>query len=354
MNLTDWEQAQVLAQKWAQEGDTAVKVDLPAPTPKAGSISLEQAWEGFLAQAKARKLSPATIYKYSLLRRQMLGFAHRHGFLLVKELDVDSLEAFRAEWSEGALSCLKKLERLKAFFRMALLRRWIDDNPAVTLRGPKVRPRPTEPFTREEMANILSALRRYPDKSGRTGRANAMRLRAFVLLLRYSGMRIGDVTSLSTDRIAGNKIFLYTQKTGVPVYCVLPEFAVEALREAPKLSDTYFFWTGNSTLHTAVGSWQRSLRRLFKLASVAHGHGHRFRDTFAVELLLAGVGTEEVAALLGHSSIKVTQEHYSPWVRDRQRKLEEDLERAWNRDPIVLLEARVTQKLRSQGSGLPN
>lgn len=36
------------------------------------------------------------------------------------------------------------------------------------------------------------------------------------------------------------------------------------------------------------------------------------RDTFAVELLLKGTPIEEVAILLGHSSIRVTEKHYSP------------------------------------------
>lgn len=39
----------------------------------------------------------------------------------------------------------------------------------------------------------------------------------------------------------------------------------------------------------SVGDWQRSLKRLVKIAAVPNAHAHRFRDTFAVELLLAGV-----------------------------------------------------------------
>ena len=39
-------------------------------------------------------------------------------------------------------------------------------------------------------------------------------MRALILLLRYSGMRIGDVVNLSVDRIAGKRVFLYTQKNG--------------------------------------------------------------------------------------------------------------------------------------------
>ena len=38
---------------------------------------------------------------------------------------------------------------------------------------------------------------------------------------------------------------------------------------------------------------------------------------------------DRVQALLGHSSIKVTEKHYSPWVRARQEQLEADVRRTW-------------------------
>jgi integrase len=41
---------------------------------------------------------------------------------------------------------------------------------------------------------------------------------------------------------------------------------------------------------SAVADWQRSFRRLF----------YMFRDTFAVEMLLAGVPIDQVSILLGH------------------------------------------------------
>ena len=49
---------------------------------------------------------------------------------------------------------------------------------------------------------------------------------------------------------------------------------------------------------------------------------------------------------LGIRSVKVTEKHYNPWVRSRQEQLEADLERAWSRDPLVLLETEAAQPLR--------
>ena len=64
-----------------------------------------------------------------------------------------------------------------------------------------------------------------------------------------------------------------------------------------------------------------------------------------MELLLAGVPLERVSVLLGHSSIKVTEKHYSPWVRARQEQLEADLERSWAHDPIVLAATKGTPEV---------
>jgi hypothetical protein len=44
------------------------------------------------------------------------------------------------------------------------------------------------------------------------------------MLLRNSGIRIGDTVKCGVDHISGNKLFLYRQKTGVPVHCIRAMF----------------------------------------------------------------------------------------------------------------------------------
>jgi len=56
---------------------------------------------------------------------------------------------------------------------------------------------------------------------------------------------------------------------------------------------------------------------------------HIVSDTFAVSLLLSGVELSHVSVLLGHASIKITERHYAPWVKARQKQLEDDVRRTW-------------------------
>ena len=329
LDTADWQKAQDKVREWeAQDSE---------PKNAAEPITIQQAGEKFIADANARKLNESTIYKYSLLFKQLGNFAQKGGLRYLKEVELTTLDEFRSEWKDGPCSSLKKLERLRAFLRFCERRKWIGNNPATDLKAPKIQNKPTMPFTHAEILKILAAFNKYAD---RVGVASAQRLKAFVLLLRYSGMRIGDTVKCGVNRITGNKLFLYTQKTGVPVQCVLPDFLVRELEAAPKSSEGHFFWTGKSKLHSAIGKWQRRLQTLFALAEVQGGHAHRFRDTFAVELLLVGVPLERVSVLLGHQSVRITERHYSPWVRSRQEQLEQDLQRAWSQDPVALMQTK--------------
>jgi len=38
---------------------------------------------------------------------------------------------------------------------------------------------------------------------------------------------------------------------------------------------------------------------------------------------------DTVSILLGHSSVKITEKHYKPWVKTLQKKLEEEVRKAW-------------------------
>ena len=330
LKTRDWTKANRKVQEW----EAAEKKPEPKPED-APPKTIAYACAEYLADAKARELRDSTLYKHQLLFRQLEEFAREHGFRYLPELNLETVRAFRSSWLDHNLAALKKLGRLRAFFRFGVDSGWITENPASKLKNPQISDPPTEPLERHEVAKILGACADYPD------RRNAVRLRALVLLLRYSGLRIRDAVMLNRDRIHGDMLFLRTAKTGVQVRCPLPPLVTEALEAIPT-AGPYFFWTGESLPKSCVGDWQRSLRRLFRLAGVPSAHAHRFRDTFAVELLLIGTPLERVSALLGHQSVKVTEKHYKPWVRALQEQLEADVRRSWATDLISVPEMKGT------------
>jgi integrase/recombinase XerD len=326
-------------QNWEKAKDQVLELDRGERSADEGKIRIKQATEDFVTDAEDRKLKENTVYKYRLLFRQLNAFAETQGLRYLKDLDVAMLRKFRASWKDHNLAALKKLERLRSFFRFAMDNEWIGKNPAKKLGKPEIEDRPTLPFSHDEMTRILVAAEANITKIQPEGLDNAIRLRALVLLLRYTGLRISDAVGCSVDRLVDGKLRLYTQKTKTHVYCPLPAFVSQELGSIPKNSARYWFWTGNGKVESAVTNWRWRLKDLFDGADVQDGHAHRFRDTFATELLLAGVPIERVSIFLGHQSVKITEKHYRPWVRERQEQAEADVRRTWTHDPIALLQA---------------
>jgi integrase len=324
LDLISWQAAQDRVRGWEASGEVGViRADVPV---------ISEAVERFFDDAKASGLAESTIGKLGvLLRKQLLPWCRGKGYLSLKQLTVDELTQFRTTWADGPISKYKKQERLKSFFHFCVAREWVRTNPVMGIKPVKVPPSPTLPFEEQQVAAVLHACDRYPI-NGIYGEQNRQRLKALTLLMRYSGLRIGDAVTCERDRLVGSKLFLYQAKTGTPVYCPVPPIVVASLGVLQGRNPKYFFWTGNGKRKSAVADAQRSFRKLFELADVK-GHPHMFRDTFAVELLKRGVSLETVSMLLGHASIKVTEKHYKPWVKTLQDKLEADAKKGWPEAP---------------------
>ena len=335
LKITNWQ----CAQQRVAEAEARGSWDPLPEEAEPEHVTISSAKERFLRDAElGRRLSEPTLRKYRLMLRQLEEFAAARGFRYLNEFDLGALRDFRDSWHVGPRTALKNLERLRAFFRFAVENGWADRNEARAVRGPaRIKDTQKLPFEPEEMKWIVQACREIKLQT-----CSNNEFLVFVYVLRYSGLRIGDASMLTTDRFRGDDLYLYTRKGGAHVYVPLPPFVVNMLKDV-KLRQGKYYFTGPESLRmeTASDLWRRRLKRVFKLAKVDNGHPHRFRHTFAVELLKKGVPIEEVSILLGHSSVRITERHYAAWVQARQELLKSHVARTW--EPFEVIEGGKTK-----------
>ena len=152
------------------------------------------------------------------------------------------------------------------------------------------------------------------------------------LLLRWTGLRGSDAVRLTWDEIdwQAKEINRLTQKRKKRVVLPIPQelfFALEANRDRrlPQPDERILVNPRTGEPMTRPRLYERMLA-LGKRAGVPEAHPHRFRDTFAVDLLARGATAYDVAKLLG-DTVDTIEKHYAPFVpelRDRARRLMEN------------------------------
>lgn len=334
---------------------------VPPEQTQRPRITLEDAIASFLAFKAMR--SPDVRRKARLILGRLKVFMERRKKLAVAEVTFTDLVEFRAAWSDAPTTQRRNQEAMKGFFRFCVKSEFITKNPAADLDAiPEGRPK-TEPFTHEEMDRIFSAVTRLQDEYGRQGQPVADQTRAFILVMRYTGMSIGDTAKLEQADVVGCRIRTYRKKTGEDVFAMVPPFVITALDSAPHDSDQFYFWTGRGKLHTRASKWGNRLQRLFASADirtvesekktrsggklkpeseavkVSKATPHMFRHTLVRDLLEHGTPMEEIAELLGNS-MKMVEKYYSKWDTPRQARLEKRLETFWENDPLTKSLAR--------------
>jgi integrase len=336
-----WEKAEDFKRKLEEEYEAKAKRLEEASRPEPALVTVKEAVARFLNSKRNENLADSTLDKLTtIFEKQFLAWATSYGFTHITEITTADLEGFRDTWTDGPLAKKKKQERLIGFFYYCLRLGWIKSNPAVLLGRIRADGPPTDYFPAPEFEKIMDATYIYQPKGWVECRNQATRLRILTLLMRWSGLAIRDAVTLERRRLnEQGELFLYRAKTGSPVYVPVPPDVAESLRNippGPSPNPRYFFWSGNGSPKSVVGNWQRSFRRLFKIAnlrrddgSIKRCHPHMLRDTFAVEMLLAGLPLEQVSILLGHKSVKITEKHYAPWVKARQEQLAANVRKAW-------------------------
>lgn len=317
LDQTSWDRATREIAEWIEAGEIGGS--------KQAVPSIQEAIELFLSDARARNLAPATIDLMERIFANLAEWCEAKGYRKLKQITLEVLREYRESWNLAPSTALTRIERLRGFFRFCVDSKWIPNNPAKALKAPQVNDRETQPFTEDEVKAMLEACGKLTH-AGKHGWEIPKRAKAFVLLLRYTGLRISDAVTLKREKVQDGRLFLKTKKNGAPVRLPLPEKLTVALKELKNPGD-YFFFSGEGKVKSAISSWDRTLRIVMKKAGIK-GHAHQFRTTMATELLSEGVPVETVAAILGHSPA-ICLKHYAPWVKTRQDSLEVAIKKIW-------------------------
>jgi integrase/recombinase XerC len=290
-----------------------------------------EAVTSFLAHCQSGGLQDSTYRKYKNSLTKLREFSDVRGLDSVDELDIDTLDAFRASRTLKPITSSKELQLLRQFCSFCTARRWMEDNAAKHIKPPKnIKPNDVEPFTPIEVSEIIKAC----DQIGRNA-YERLRARAMVLTLRYTALRLGDVALLARDRINRDgtrwRIFLRTEKNGKPVFLPIPDELKAALDVLPvprgvEGESKHYFWNSISTEKSMKSIVDRTLRSVFIKSGVQRAHAHRFRHTLATEMLGRGASLEDVADVLGNTP-DVVREHYAKWSPARQSRIDDLMER---------------------------
>jgi len=118
----------------------------------------------------------------------------------------------------------------------------------------------------------------------------------------YTGARRGEIKNIKTTDIDYTRLKV-TGKTGER-YIKLNSQAQHILYSTEKI------WQYTGDFITKKFKW--NVRRL----NIKDARFHDLRRTFGLNLIKAGMPIFEVSKLLGHTSVKTTQEHYAPLLVD--------------------------------------
>ncbi|MGH2679433.1 MAG: tyrosine recombinase XerC [Actinomycetota bacterium] len=266
-----------------------------------------------------RRLSPHTVTAYRGDLKQLATFLNRDRSSLGKA-PYPLLRRFLAQQHTlgyARATIARRVGAIKTFFRWAVSTERIDADPSMLLGSPKVVNRlPT--VLRPKEAAVLAEAPVVVEGSDALEPAIALRDRAVLELLYGSGLRVGEVASLTLDRVdvrreRVNVLGKGSKEREVPI----SEYAADALRDYVALGRPQMAPQGSRQLflnRRRKPFSERDIRSMVERygATLLPGRRvtpHTLRHSFATHLLEGGADIRAVQELLGHASVATTQRY---------------------------------------------
>ncbi len=202
----------------------------------------------------------------------------------------------------------RRLSALKGFYKFALSRGMVDEDPVHGLKGPK-RDKLLPQFLKEsEMDRLLDSELWQDDFAGK-------RDRLILMILYETGVRLSELIGLNDEAVdlLGCKMKV-TGKGNKQRVVPFGEELKRALSEYQKLRDEVVVRKDKALLVSDSGSRMHPERirklvgeNLSRVCSLKKKSPHVLRHTFATAMLNHGADIESLKQLLGHSRLTTTE-----------------------------------------------
>jgi site-specific recombinase XerD len=319
-----------------QEGFTAAASGTPRPDKPTGKL-LEDAVADFLQSKQQNNLTLKHVGKLQFELREFSKFALARGLVMVSDIRTEHVLAWRNLLEGGQNTKSKKVFSVIGFFEFCVEMGWIARNVAraqsiIFKNNGAQQPKA---LTDAQFEILLAAV---PKVNGKTADDQRRKLRALVLLMRWTGLAIRDAVTIERARFQKNgngftNLFLHRAKTGHPVYCTVRDEIVAEIFAGANPEGRWLFVdsvpSGERELDNLIRSWGDLMSKLGRVADLKDENGqpfhftsHGLRHTFVFWCLNKGMPTEDVAALIG-DSLPIVAQHYSAWITGRQERLSE-------------------------------
>jgi integrase/recombinase XerD len=313
--------------------------DAARAEPAPDSPTISAAIADHLTFLRGLRRDEATITSYQGTFKVFETFCTKRLFRTVDQMNASLFEEYMVSREVTPKTLGKEFQHLTSFCARGIKLGWLKTNLAQNVELPKADGVSTLPFKEAEAKALLEACSRLGGTENQRGGYASYSAdqideerryaRALVLALLTTGLRISDVVNLHRakvyiDRKGVTRLRVRTEKTGTVVTLRLANATVEALKNLPPVSEELYFWRGGGQTHfaTACDRARRVIARLGTIAKVEDARPHRFRDTWAKTALLNGTPMRTVQLVLGHKSIRTTEEHYAPFVPEYQEMID--------------------------------
>ena len=259
-----------------------------------------------------RNYSRLTVLKYeSCLRLFEEYFRNLNTELEWESVDADVIRDWMESMMDSGLTAATvngRLSAVRSFYRFALKKGLVENDPAHTITGPK-KEKPLPKFIREkDMDRLLQ-----PEMWGDTYKDICAR--TIILLFYETGMRVGELVMLDDEMVdLDNRQLKVTGKRNKQRIIPFGAELEQALRDFVRLRDEQVERTEKGFFVTEKGQrvTYEQVRRMVKnhlgrVTTQQKRTPHVLRHTFATTMLNHEAGLESVKQLLGHESLATTE-----------------------------------------------